>query len=97
MFMTYLTPLALLIFGLSALYFAFIFPRGKDERTSIILKSAYQMAYYMMLIALAVLFIVAKYSGLESLNEHFKEAVMVVLLVAHLTFVVSAIYYNQKM
>ncbi len=95
--MTYLTPLALLVFGLSALYFAFIFPRGKDERTSTILKSAYQMAYYVMLIALAILFIVAKYSGIDSLDEHFKEAVMVVLLMAHLTFVASAVYYNWKM
>jgi len=95
--MTYLTPLALLIFGLSVLYFLFAFPRRKDERSNAILKSSYQLAYYTLLFALVLLFAAAKFSGMEWLDDHFKEAVMVVLLAAHLAFVASAVYYNWKM
>ncbi|GIQ69118.1 hypothetical protein DUZ99_10265 [Xylanibacillus composti] len=95
MFMTYLMPAALFIFALSGVYFILIFPRERDERSNLILKHAFQNAYYVMLAALLVTFVLSKL--FEVVDEHFQEAVLVDVLAAHLTVMLTAIILNRKM
>lgn len=95
--MTYLMPAALFVFMLSTVFFILVFPKEKDERYQMIVLHAFKNAYYVLMVALLVLFLFSKWPSFEVLNEYFKEAILVVLLVSHVTFTLTAIILNRRM
>jgi len=96
MLMTVMTPLTLLLFGLSLVYYLVFFPRKKDERTNQILRLSYSRAYYVLLLGLLVCFILARIPSLHLQDESFKNAILIALTAAQAAMTVSMIYYNRK-
>lgn len=97
MYMVVLTPLALLFWGASILYFRFVLPKEKDERMDIIFKAAYKNAYSLLLIGIAFLFLLTKFSAMNVDLENFKNYILIILLISSVAYVSTVVYLNKKM
>ncbi|WP_246070765.1 SAM-dependent methyltransferase [Paenibacillus kobensis] len=96
MLMTIMTPLMLLFFALSLVYYYAFFPREKDERTNQILRLSYSKAYYVLLFGLLVCFILGRIPTLDLHDDAFKNSILFALTASQAAMMASMVYYNRK-
>lgn len=96
LFMTIVTPIILLAFGVSLVYYLFVFPREKDERRSLILQSAAAKAYFVLLFGIAVCIILGRIPSLSFDGEPFKYGIVLCIAASALVYSSFTVYYNRK-
>jgi|GEM_PF-1153620 hypothetical protein len=96
LFMTIMTPIILLAFGVSLVYYLVIFPKEKDERRSRILQIASEKAYLVLVFGIAMCIVLGRIPSLSFEGETFKSGIVLCIAISGIVYSCYTVYYNRK-